>query len=349
MKTVMLVVAGAGILVTGLTLAASSSTAEKVSFEQDVWPILESRCVECHGPPKKDTQGRLRGPKAGLRVDGRGYIESGSNTSDRIVVPGMPERSLMYTLTALPEGDLDIMPSKGKPLTAEQIETIRVWIAGGASYGDWTGSGGPKRPIPRKKSSASLPNGPPVRVLALLRELGKDVAPLARAKTKDLCDGLARVEPVFPGSPLLRVVFTSNQRSVRDEHVKALRAVADHVAHLDLSKTPISGSALASLKTLPRLVRLDLHGTAVDDAGLAKLAPQPELRSLVLTKTKISDASVERLASLESLTDVYLWGSAVTSEGIERLRAALPGAKVRGEPEFPEPEEGAAPGRRRRN
>ena len=45
-----------------------------VDFEKEVWPILESRCVECHKAPY-ELNGLLKKPKAGLRLDGAAHYE----------------------------------------------------------------------------------------------------------------------------------------------------------------------------------------------------------------------------------------------------------------------------------
>ena len=53
-----------------------------VDFEEEVWPILEERCVECHKAPFEQN-GRRKEPKAGLRLDGAGHIMAGSDVEKR--------------------------------------------------------------------------------------------------------------------------------------------------------------------------------------------------------------------------------------------------------------------------
>ncbi len=97
-----------------------------VSFARDVQPILEDRCVECHGTRKK---------KAGLSFT---PIESAlAWVPERIgdnpaIAPGDPEQSEVMHLVTLPESDEDAMPPEGARLTAGQIATIRAWIEQGA-------------------------------------------------------------------------------------------------------------------------------------------------------------------------------------------------------------------------
>ncbi len=93
-------------------------------FARDVKPIFESRCVECHGPQKQ---------KNGFRLDRREDAMRGGDTGAAII-PGDPEASLLIRMvTGTAEGDA-IMPPKGDPLSPEQIETLKRWIAAGAKW-----------------------------------------------------------------------------------------------------------------------------------------------------------------------------------------------------------------------
>lgn len=87
-----------------------------LSFAGDVQPILEARCVRCHGPKKQ--KGRLR-------------LDTGEGLA-RVVVPGRRDASELYVRIALPAFDIEVMPPEGEPLEAAQIETIGRWIDEGA-------------------------------------------------------------------------------------------------------------------------------------------------------------------------------------------------------------------------
>ncbi len=98
----------------------------KVSFSRDVQPILEARCVECHGSRKK---------KAGLSFSPIAAALSWVPEhlgDDPAIAPGDPDQSEMLHRVTLPEGDDDAMPPEGDRLTAQQVATIRAWIEQGA-------------------------------------------------------------------------------------------------------------------------------------------------------------------------------------------------------------------------
>ena len=92
-----------------------------VSFADDVTPILNQNCVECHG---------AGGPpivlEAGLNLTSYENVMKGSEFGT-IVEAGNTDDSLL--LLMIEEGD---MPEEGDQLSDDDINTIKMWIAEGA-------------------------------------------------------------------------------------------------------------------------------------------------------------------------------------------------------------------------
>ncbi|CAN5349479.1 PSD1 and planctomycete cytochrome C domain-containing protein [soil metagenome] len=94
---------------------------ERADFVTRVQPILQQRCVECHGLDKQ---------RGGLRLDSAAAIEKGG-ASGVVFVAGKSGESLVIRhVTAA--GDSIRMPPKGEPLSAAQIEVLKKWIDEGA-------------------------------------------------------------------------------------------------------------------------------------------------------------------------------------------------------------------------
>jgi hypothetical protein len=122
----------AGVVVWGLNGSGAARAQSPVHFARDVWPILEAKCVTCHGPEDQFNN---------LRLYSKDRILKGGKNG-KVVVPGDAAKSSLYVRVSLPSDDLDIMPAEGEPLSAAQIATLRRWIAEGADFGSWTGPGG---------------------------------------------------------------------------------------------------------------------------------------------------------------------------------------------------------------
>ena len=98
----------------------ASPTAEAVagvSFANDVLPILQSRCVNCHGGQRIEK---------GLSLNSYDNVMAGSENG-AAVVPGDANNSLMAQL--IQSGK---MPKRGPKLTPPQLQTIVDWINQGA-------------------------------------------------------------------------------------------------------------------------------------------------------------------------------------------------------------------------
>jgi mono/diheme cytochrome c family protein len=114
-----------------LALPQLSLAAERIAFNRDIRPIFSDICFTCHGPDVSKVKG-------GLRLDTKETAMKGGESGPAIV-PGKPEQSEVYKRLITHDAE-DIMPPKkfGKTLSAEQIETVRRWIAEGAEYqGHW--------------------------------------------------------------------------------------------------------------------------------------------------------------------------------------------------------------------
>lgn len=104
----------------GLTTLASAAP---VAFDE-VRAIFEGKCLECHNPDK--TKGRL------LMTTREAFLKAGESGHALIGVDA--EKSELIKRLTLPKDHDDIMPPKGGPLPAAEIDVIRRWVAEGAAW-----------------------------------------------------------------------------------------------------------------------------------------------------------------------------------------------------------------------
>lgn len=86
-----------------------------IDFEAEIAPLLETHCLACHNADLAEGDVRLDLP-----------TEAAAHLS-----PGDPEASRVLEQVS---GAQPPMPKKGAPLTPVQVETLRRWIASGASW-----------------------------------------------------------------------------------------------------------------------------------------------------------------------------------------------------------------------
>src|SRR5262245_66003757 len=82
-----------------------------VTARGDVWPILKSKCLACHG---EDPKGELKGK---LDLRSRETALKGGASGKPAIVPGKPEDSLLYVAVTRKDPDLVMPPKENDKLT----------------------------------------------------------------------------------------------------------------------------------------------------------------------------------------------------------------------------------------
>lgn len=97
-----------------------------MDFLRDVQPIFENKCLECHNPNKI---------KGKLLMDTAAALLKGGDTGPALVA-GQPDNSEIIKRVVLPKDHDEIMPPKGGPLAANEIDVLKRWVAEGAKWPD---------------------------------------------------------------------------------------------------------------------------------------------------------------------------------------------------------------------
>jgi mono/diheme cytochrome c family protein len=163
----------------GAAVTAAPAVAPTPTYEKQVLPLFRARCSGCHGGAH---------PDAGFVVATRGEMVQGGRSGPS-VVPGSPEKSLLYQILASGQ-----MPKGGGKLAPAELKLVERWIRAGAP--GTTGAGGhwafqpvtqPAVP-PIRNPQAAIRNGTvrnPIDrfVLADLERRGLTYAPEADRRT----------------------------------------------------------------------------------------------------------------------------------------------------------------------
>ena len=105
----------------------TSCDTRTVSFEHDIAPVLESRCVECHSSPDGS------GYKAiGLELDSYDGVIKGTIYGP-VVIAGDSRHSTLNMLVEGRAGKRECMPGESQQgLSDEQIDLFSDWVNQGA-------------------------------------------------------------------------------------------------------------------------------------------------------------------------------------------------------------------------
>jgi uncharacterized membrane protein/YHS domain-containing protein len=278
----------------GETPAAGTVEAQWVN---DIQPIMDTHCVQCHGASKQN---------AGLRLDSLDEAMRGSEYGP-VVVKGSAEESRLYQVVCLPPEDDYFMPPGKAGLSLEEMRTVARWLIASVDLGKAPAGGSADR-----GGGPETPAGPAydVEAYARLNELG------------------GRAQIVSEGSDLLILSFANQRGPIPDEAFAAIEALADHVQNLDFSNSGVTDADLDRLPDMPALERLYLKDTEITDEGIANLPELFSLSYLNLFGSNVTDASMDNLSMLvvpgkDGPGSIYLSETGVTLEGVEQLRDAL--------------------------
>ena len=167
-------------LLIALTLIGKS----EISFNQDIRPILSSKCIMCHGPDDGvDAKGKAN-RKAGLRLDtpeGAYAIKKGIAA----IVPGSLNDSEAWI--RITDADDPMPPRDGhaKPLTSGEKELLKQWIEQGAGYEDFWAFVPAKKQTPPSVKNSGWPKSDIDR-FALAKMESKGRSPKEKADKRTL-------------------------------------------------------------------------------------------------------------------------------------------------------------------
>lgn len=135
-----------GVLLAFLAFFQGCKQEEKIDFSSQVKPILNKRCISCHGGVKQNG-----GFSVLFQHEAVDTLESGKFA----IIPGKPEHSEM--IRRINEKDPELrMPYKEQPLTKDEVAILTKWIEQGAEWGDHWAYSPPKAvEVPRTNQKLS--------------------------------------------------------------------------------------------------------------------------------------------------------------------------------------------------
>lgn len=114
------------IISTGIILFSLFSSEKEIDFNADVKPILNKKCISCHGGVKQ---------QGGFSVLFREEALAATKSGKPAIIPGHPEESEFIKRLKSDDPE-ERMPYKHPALDDSEIDILSTWVKQGAKWGD---------------------------------------------------------------------------------------------------------------------------------------------------------------------------------------------------------------------
>ena len=265
------------------TSAASDAAYVGSVYARHIHPILDAKCVSCHGAGKE---------QAHLRLDFYELLMKGGRDG-AVIAPRNPDRSLLLQRVTLSPSDRHFMPAEGRtPLTTDEIAALRAWILAGASPTTASIPG-----ISAARENADLPLQPVGDYSYLMNEI-RQMQSSESAK-------LVAVSAMPSDGLILRTNGLSSKFD--DAQLARFQRFAPFIVEAELGRTAVTDACFDTLSKFSNLRALHLEGTGVTGQALAKLSPLSQLTYLNLSGTKVTSDALAPLKGMSNLRHIYLF------------------------------------------
>ena len=301
--------------------AAGPVFAELAIYDAVIAPIMEAKCVSCHGLEKQKGELQLHTHESMLKPGESGNLA---------MLPGKSSESESVLRILLPADHDEHMPPDGKKqITPGELEVLQWWIDAGASPDLKIGDASVPANV-REKIAVLL--AAPMIVDGAEGEKGTagpagapagpapDMAPV-QALEKEL--GVA-IMPLAQNDPALSFNCVNVADKFGDAELAKFAPIAERMSEMNLGRSKVTDAGLASLAGMKNLKKLHLPNTAVTDAGIDSLLSLTHLEYLNLFNTKLTDAGLAKLEKLPNLKRLFVWQTAATKPAAESLHSKLP-------------------------
>ena len=278
--------------------ASSLSAGENTFYGERVEPIFAARCVKCHGPEKH---------RANLRLDSYRSLMRGGKDGP-VVRAGNVQGSDLFRRITLPPGHDDFMPKGGKrPLSADQVKLIELWIGAGASD---------TLPANAIKDAPAGSASPTVAAEVTFEQI--DAAAVTKLRA-GVAATVAQLQKRFPnildyesrGSAHLLLNASILGPKFGDKDLAALAPLAEHITVADFSHTAITDGSAGAIAAMKRLRVLRLMHTRISDTTVLGLDNLDQLESLSVFGTPVTAAALPAIARLPKLAHCYAGQTAI--------------------------------------
>lgn len=285
-------------------VAAEPDPAKVLVFEDAIQPLLETRCLSCHGPEKS---------KGDLRLDSIEAIQRGGKEGPSIMARNPSESPLIQRIL-LPITEKKHMPPKGKPqLTDAEVALFEWWVQNHAHQSIRIADAHPPPTVETYLSGLFPSLETPVPDREEILEAANTIARQLNIS----------IRPLSAREPWLEVSARLRSTEFGDSELAQLAPIAPAIQRLDLGTTAVTDKGLMHLKSMEQLRQLQLDRTGISDAAMENIAVLPRLEYLNIFNTEITDEGILALTPLTELRSLYAWNTRISPEAVQALSEQL--------------------------
>ena len=274
-------------------------------YVKAVEPILQQKCVGCHGADKVKGELLLNTPANILKGGKDGNILSFDKDKE----------SMLFERIHLDITHKKHMPPEGKTqLTTEEVAILSRWIKAG---GDFKVK---MRELAKTDSLFLLANK--YTPVDNTKVIGKTGLPDLKEYNSSYCT----VNYLFNGSDAIEVNFF--QRNFYSQAVlKKLENVKDQIIRLNMQSMPLTSEDINIISQFNNVENINLNYTSLDIKAIEPLKQLKKLKYLSICGIKFSEAELNAFLKGATFSKINVWSNVNNQAQLEKLAAQYPKIK----------------------
>ena len=270
-------------------------------YQLAIAPILNQKCVSCHGIEKTKGDLQLHNPESILNGG-----ESGDVINDGILVKSIH----------LPQEDKNHMPPDGKlQLTNEEKAILRLWVKTGGNF---------TLRLNELTDSDSL--------FLLVNKYQAAVNQKASLNfnlpgLEEFNSNYCSVNYLFNGSDEVEVNFFQGINYNR-ENLKRLEKIKTSIVSLNMQGMPLTKEDLDIVLQFGNLQKVNFNSTSLDIGSLERLKELTKLKSVSICGIDFVEVEFDKFLSGSKFSTVNVWPQKADKKQLEKIMAKYPDIKI---------------------
>ena len=270
-------------------------------YQLAIAPILNQKCVSCHGIEKTKGDLQLHNPES---------ILSGGESGD-VINDGILLKSIH-----LPQEDENHMPPDGKlQLTAEEKAILRLWVKTGGNF---------TLKLKELTESDSL--------FLLVNKYQAAVNQKASLNfnlpgLEEFNSNYCSVNYLFNGSDEVEVNFFQGINYNR-ENLKKLEKIKTSIVSLNMQGMPLTKEDIDFIVQFSNLQKVNLNSTGLEISLLESLKTLTKLKSVSISGIDFDETEFDKFLDGAKFASLNVWSQKAGKKQLEKVIAKYPGINI---------------------